>query len=785
MADYFSGRVQSVVFQNEENSFCILRMVLDGDDLLVVSGATTVKGVVTGLKVEVGVWFGFEAVWVNDPKYGPQLDIKRAPVLKGTWTVESASSFLSANGVGSAILKQILAHVGEEDFLPALSDPETLEQVPGLTPFAAQHVAQRWASVVTYFKVLDFLADMRLSSRAVQSIWNHFGDEAEKVLSQDPWALLEIGGFSFAQAEEIASRLGLSCPVKRLRGAVLSALKNSLGFGHLFMTTQALSELLTQMGVETTARSLVEVLLELHDNKRIVIDKATRPGTTALYDPWCYEMERGSAEMLSHRLQAARISDEVAYMKALGAVGPMTKAETQKGKKATRLDRVIRTAIQEWGKQAHLQLSEDQCQGIYHALSAPVSILTGLPGTGKTSSLVAAVQILQDADIPFLLMAPTGIAAKNLSARTGAEACTVHRAFAARGVLEGKRERNYMGVVGDGGPLSLGDNWEWGFDRSNPHPAWVVFVDESSMLDQHLLYRILECTRPEARLVFIGDHAQLPSVGPGNVLRGMLASGIFAQTTLTQIFRQQDTSGIVYAAHAIHRGDIPELDKDFRFIPRAGEDEVLQTILEIAQKFYEARVNFQVMSPKHKGTVGVTNLNEQLRLLLNPKTPAKSELKIGDLVVREGDRIMVVQNDYKRGIFNGDLGKIESIDPRKRQVQVKIFGETPLLLFLEARDVRRLLTLAYCSTIHKNQGIEHDRVILPLVNGFQHQLQRNLLYTGITRARQQVVLVGHYEAMVSAIENIREDERATLFCDRLQAQVVWASEGVSTEVNTP
>ncbi len=295
------------------------------------------------------------------------------------------------------------------------------------------------------------------------------------------------------------------------------------------------------------------------------------------------------------------------------------------------------------------------------------------------------------------------------------------------------------------------------------------------MVDQHLLYRLLDCTKPDARLVFVGDYAQLPSVGPGNVLRDLMDSGLFPTIKLTQIFRQDDTSGIVYAAHSMHNGEVPETDKDFRLLKISEEEKVLETILKIAEQFYAQKVNFQILSPKHRGTVGVTNLNERLRELLNPASPGLAEMKVGKETVREGDRIMVIQNDYKLGVFNGDVGKVSRVDRTKKEVEIKIFGEPPLFVTMPYKDVGRLLVLAYACTVHKAQGLEYDRIVMPLVRGFHHQLQRNLLYTAITRAKKQVVLVGHHEALVTAVHNSKEDERATLFLDRLVGGLALAT----------
>ncbi len=785
MSDYFSGRVQSVVFANEANAFYIVRMILDRDDDVGMFFDTnvapvSVKGNVPGLPVDVGTWFGFEAKWTNHAQYGKQLDITRAPVLKDGWDAETAARMLNANGVGSAVLLSIRNHFGDDELLAALEDVERLQEVPGIAKFSAMHIVSRWESVRAHFKALDFLNTMDLPSGLVRDIWSYFGDDAEKVLTQNPWSLVEVDGITFQQADEVARKLGLVDEPAQVRGAVLYACKNGRGFGHLYLQTGAVFHAVQSMVLNTDKKVIARALATLHKDGLLIIDKTARPGTTAVYEPWCHTMEREGAELLVQRVQQARLipgeGRTDSYLKNLGSVGPLTEKAAKSGRKKGRLERVVRVAIDEWGSQAHLVLSEPQKEGIFNALTAPVSVLAGLPGTGKTTSLRAAVRILQDAGVPFLLCAPSGIAAKNLSARTGAAASTIHRAFDAKGQSDDRRTRTYTGVAGNANRAALGGGG-WGYSQDNPHPADVVIIDEASMVDQHLIFRLLDCTKPDARLVLVGDYAQLPSVGPGNVLRDLIASRLFPTIKLTQIFRQDDTSGIVYAAHSMENGDVPETDKDFRLIRIFDEEKVLDAILKIAWKFYEARVNFQILSPKHRGTVGVTNLNARLRELLNPASPGLAEMRLGKETVREGDRIMIIKNEYKLGVFNGDVGKISRVDRTKKEVEVKIFGEPPLYVRIAFKEVPHLLVLAYACTVHKAQGLEYDRVVMPLVRGFYHQLQRNLLYTAITRAKKQVVLIGHHEALVTAVGNAKEDERATLFLDRLVGGLAPASNG--------
>lgn len=775
---YYSGRVQSVKFADEDKAFYIVKLVLDdeGDILGLLSGTTTapvtVKGPVPGIPIKEGTWFGFEGKWVNHSQYGKQIEITRAPVLKGGWNPETASKMLIANGVGSGIMLSIRNHFADDtDFMAVLGDTSRLEDVPGLAKFSAQYVASRWVTVQAQFKALQFLNDLGLPPGRIKNVWSHFRDDAEEMLVHNPWRLVEVDGFTFQHADEVARKLGLVHEANQVKGAVLYACKSGLGFGHMYLQTGTIYHMVRSMVPDTEKEPIIQALADLYNEEKLVIDKKTRPGLTAVYEPWAYQMERDSAQLLLARAKAAAFDgDERAeraekYVKALGSVGPLTEAVAHG---TVDVEPVVRTAIEEWGSQAQLVLSDPQKEGIFNALTAPVSVLAGLPGTGKTTSLRAAVRILQDAGVPFLLCAPTGIAAKNLSARTGALASTIHRAFAAQGQSENARTRTYLGVVGDSQMASVGFSEDgWGYGPEHPHPADVVIIDEASMLDQHLLFRLLNCTKPDARLVFVGDYAQLPSVGPGNVLRDLINSGVFPTVKLTQIFRQGDTSGIVYAAHSMVNGRVPDTDKDFRLMQIEQEDKVLDAILRHAQRFYARRQNFQILSPKHGGTVGVTNLNERLRALLNPASPGLAEARFGNETVREGDRVMVIKNDYRLRLYNGDVGKVARVDRGKKIVQIVIFDDPPLYVDIDFKDVPKLLVLAYATTVHKAQGLEYDSIVMPLVRGFYHQLQRNLLYTAITRARKQVILLGHHDALVKAVNNAKEDDRATLFLDRL------------------
>lgn len=777
MAEYFSGRVHTIVWADDSRGFYVLRMVLDGKPT--TGEVPVVKGSVPGLRIEVGTWFGFEGEWVQHSQYGRQLSILKAPLVRG-WTVEVAAGILAANGVGDRVVGLLRSHFGD-DLVAVLDqfEPALIEAVPGIPPLSAAHIVSRWQAAKAHFQTLEFLAEAGVPRNRVHQVWTLFADNAAEVLSTNPWALVRIDGITFQQADEVANKLNLD-PTSPLRaeGAVRYVVKTRKGLGHLYLTSgEIVAEAQALLG-NATPHTVAQAIATLHLAKQLVVDRQTRQGTTAIYEPWLYRMESDAATLLLERVDSAQWgkSEEATarYRKMLAATGPQATDIAQDPDVDIRT--IAAAALRDWSKGSQVSLSGAQLQGALNALVEPVSVLTGLPGTGKTTTLKAVVSILKDADVSFLLVAPTGIAAKRITSVTGAVASTIHRAFGAQGWQKGEeREATYVGVTGQSGGIegSDGSGEQWGCSET-PHAADVVICDETSMVDQHLLYRILTCTKPTARLVFIGDDKQLPSVGPGNVLRDLIASDMFPTVAMTEIFRQADTSQIVVAAHAISRGDVPEVSTsgggEFMLVPANSEDQVLDITVRLAEKLFNQRANFQVMSPRHSGTVGVTNLNSRLRELLNPKSPGLQEMRLGMEVIREDDRIMVVKNNYEKEIFNGDVGKIQKLDRKLREAEIKVHGPPVQYVRLPFKDASDHLRLAYCTTVHKMQGQEADTIVMPLVVSFAHQLQRNLLYTAITRAKKRVILIGHHEAMVKAIANNRPDERNTLFLDRLKIE---------------
>ena len=792
---YFSGRVVTVIFDNPENDFYIIRVAIDegeaekdvvtdlfgmAEDFGVAEPTQIIaRGNFPGMAIHPGTWVGFEGKWTTHAKHGRQVQVSRAPVVR-EWTTEVAVSMLISEGVGDRSAREA-AKVHGEDFIAVLDagDEVGLCKAEGVTPFIAAHMTSNWRRIRAYHKTLGFIARAGIPQKITGMIWATFGDDAEEVLTTNPWALVRIRGVKFSQADEVAKNLGLPLDhPNRIRGAVLHASKASRGMGHLYLGSgDIIEEVQALIGSDVDRRKIAENLKALHKEGLIRIDRKTRQGLTAIYQPWLYTVEEESARLLQERVMNAAIDDPDHvkwYGHQLGTTGKKSEAVYAANPKD--IHALAQAALADLTSTGKIQLSPDQLQGALNALVEPVSILTGLPGTGKTTTLRMVVRALQNSEVPFLLIAPTGIASKRMQEMTGAPAQTIHRAFGAKGFKDDSEERKatYHGIVGESSAdmtsKSDGSIETWG-GEDDKHPAEVVICDESSMVDQHLLYRILTCTKPTARLVFVGDSAQLPSVGPGNVLREMIKSNLFPTVNLTTIFRQHDLSDIVVAAHDIFRGTVPQVgstsDSDFLLLPKHAEDKILSILIKVATKFYHDRREFQVISPRHKGTLGVTNLNARLREVINPKQPGLAEMRIGGDVLREGDRVMVVRNDYELGVFNGDVGKVVKIKRVDRTIEIKVHGMPPLFVEVPFRKASQMLRLAYCQTVHKCQGQEYDNIVFPMIRQFGHQLQRNLLYTAITRAKKKVILVGHRDALVKAVENSKVDARNTLFFDRL------------------
>lgn len=760
--EFYFGQINRITFHNEENDWYVLKLELEDRKRIAAVGT------ILGLSLKEGDWIGFLGEEVYDKKWGKQLKIKRAPYIPPSPDNFFVKKTLELKGISYRILRSIENFALEEEIslFDLFQEEKDLSKVPGIDPYAASFIHNKWKEVVKIHCSLDFLSQIKIPSYKLQKIWEIFGDETEDILSKNPWGLLKIN-FSFEDADKIAKSSGLSfSSEKRWEAAIIKATDSSRSLGDLFASKK---------NVVNKSKKILKNYFDVDTFelifKKLIEEKRLYVEGDCVYPPWCFLVEKVSSEELYTRLSKNKefFLDSI-YLDNLNPI-----------EENCSLEEKARAAVRDWQKTSKdIILDEKQIEGAVNALIEPISIITGLPGTGKTTLLKAVVQILYDCGIEPHLMAPTGMAAKKLSEATGKDASTIHRALGAQAPVEGgeDKEVSYLGILSNDASLIPEDiTKKWKHGSHNKHPARVILIDESSMLDQHLLWRILTSIKEDTRLVFIGDAAQLPSVGPGDVLHQLIQTNKIPCVHLSKIFRQDEASDIVKAAHRINSGIYPDSSRkgDFVFLKIREEKDILDVMDKMVERLWEKSTkseeliikSFQVISPRHGGTLGVTNLNAKLRNRINPPDSSKKEIRIKNAVVREGDRVTIVKNNYTLGVFNGDFGKVKKIDLSKREVMIKIYGSPPLLVTFSLKNISRWLRLAYAVTVHRAQGQEFDFVLLPLVNSFHYQLKRNLLYTAITRAKEKVVILGHESALERAVFTTEKNKRNTLLKKRL------------------
>lgn len=675
-----------------------------------------------------GLSFNFEGKWRDSPKYGREFYLTKAtPVVEKT--LEGVKTFLSATVkfVGEYRAQALVDHFGV-DLLDVLDNhPERLEELPRsvLTKQAREHLTREWQRQSSYRDAAIFLLGHGIPNSLVERIYNKYLSKTKEVVSANPYVLTTIPRIGFVTADKIALNMGIALDSQvRLREGILYCLQESSREGHLYLTGKQLIQKTLALfagGNEIQGAGRVFELSEikdglrtLKDEERIVIDEQKR-----IYTSWSHTLEDRSAQLLARIMQA-----ENAF------------------KEDFRLD--IEDYIQEYEQQNGIQFSTEQRNGIRALHESKVLLITGLPGTGKTVLTKALVGMFRKAGLTYHLLTPTGISAKRMGDVVGEGAATIHRALGYKG-----------------------DHWDCG--PHNLFPTDAIIVDEISMVDQEVFYRLLSALPDRVILVLVGDAAQLPSVGAGNVLHELQASKSIPHVNLTRIFRQDEASDIVLNAHRINDGEVPTSQKggDFLFRSMKEPNEIVEKIVEIAVKLYEKEQNFQVLSPKYASPVGVDNLNVRLREALNPPASGKTEIKLGQHDFRTGDRVMVTKNDYTLGVYNGDVGKISEINKRDKEIRVKIFGSPVIYVDFDYAAAMDMLKHAYAMTIHKSQGMEYDYILFPFTYAFYRQLQRNLLYTAVTRAKERVVIYGEERALARAVGNNEVRERNSALAERL------------------
>ena len=717
---YIQGYVEHVIHQSD--TYFVLSVRVDDTDFPVKDKSVKVSGHLCGLRsLCPGASIQIVGSWVRHPKWGRQLSPSGwLPWGKSNYDhirflTECVEGFTDRD-----LVTHLVQSFGDEVY-DALSDPPrchgALSQTDVRQAILAGMLLQ-WQTVRVLSALSMFLQDYNLGPEAVRGVYARFGHDAIEIISTNPYRLTVVEGFTFERADRIATKLGIARnDPRRVEGVILWLLRTEAQQGHLFVRRGDFPRLLDGLiesdhidpiDGEDVSGALQSAIDRLGERSFVTV------ADTGVYLPELFMFEREGARKLATFLAPSE------------------------------LDVDLDTFLSEYQSSNQIDLSEAQRDAVKKLVEHRVLVLTGLPGTGKTTVIRALVNVFKRARLGFSLMAPTGIAAKRLAWVTGEPAMPIHRTFGYNGAL-------------------------WGFYGAHKFGVGAVVVDEMSMVDSELFYRILDALHPSTMLVLVGDDAQLPSVGPGNVLRELISCPEIPHVRLTQIFRQAATSAIVVASHKVNKGRSPLPDErdpasEFQFAVFHDEERIVEFIVEAAVKLKARDANFQVLSPKYEGGVGVNILNDQLRERLNPAGMQK-EWKAGKLHVRVGDRVMVVKNDYKLNIYNGDMGKLVGIE--REHLKVRIHGVGPgsseAVVEIPKASAPNLLKLAYAITVHKSQGSEFDTILLPITRGQGRMLQRNLFYTGLTRARKRVWLLGDPEAVLRAVANDKVVQRNTVF----------------------
>ena len=739
MSESITGYIDHIIFRNEDNGYTV--MVLKGvseEDELTCVGSFPV--VTQGASVEL------EGNFTQHPVYGKQFQAVRLTekMPEDALAMERYLGSGAIKGIGAALAGRIVRHFGDDTFQIVENEPERRSEVKGNSEKKAREIAMQIAEKSDMRKAMMFLQKYGISLNLGAKIYQKYGDSVYSVLQENPYRLADdISGVGFKIADEIAYRIGIHTDSDyRIKSGMVYTLLQATGEGHVYLPKDELFQRAAELlGVDSSY--MEKHLVDLAMDRKIV--QKEQGDQILIYPAQYYYLELNTARML-RELDIFCPEDE----------------------------KIVERRIVQIEKETGTVLDEMQKKAVQEAAGHGLLILTGGPGTGKTTTINAIIRYFEGEGAEIRLAAPTGRAAKRMTEATGYEAQTIHRLLELSGMPEDDRE---------GQPIHFERNAE------NPLETDVIIIDEMSMVDRHLIQSRLMAVMAGTRLILVGDENQLPSVGPGNVLRDIIRSGQFPVVELKKIFRQASESDIVVNAHKINKGEQVEINnksRDFFFLKRYDADIIIRVVIALIQeklpKYVEAKpFEIQVLTPMRKGLLGVERLNQILQRYLNPPDASKKEKEIGQGLFREGDKVMQVRNNYQLeweirgrygipiekgvGVFNGDTGIIKTINE---------FAETAEVEFEDGRwaeySFKQLdeLELAYAVTIHKSQGSEYPAVIIPLLSGPRMLMNRNLLYTAVTRARKCVTVVGSEETFRDMIRNEKQQRRYSSLDQRIQ-----------------
>lgn len=741
------GYVEHIVYRNRENGYTVME---------VVSGAETYTLVGVLPHISEGEPLEAEGSFVTHPVYGEQFSVEscRVTAPEDAVSVERYLGSGAIKGVGSSLAARIVKKFKADTLRIIDEEPERLAEVKGISENGARQIAVQMTEKRELRQAMIFLQQYGISLNLAAKIYDHYGPEMYSLIQTNPYRIADdIPGVGFRAADEIASRAGIQADSDfRIRSGLYYTLMRGLASGHVYLPRSILLRNASEL-LGVPPEEMEQPILDLVMDKRVVVQtapmavfspeepsrtearEAAPPEEDRVYSAMYYYMELNTARML--------LDLNVDY--------PVDEVQTE-------------AWIRRTERQEKLELDALQREAVLTAVRHGVTVITGGPGTGKTTTINMILRFFESQDCEILLAAPTGRAAKRMTEATGREARTIHR------MLE------FSGTPGE----RAEDDVKFERNESNPLEADVVVIDEMSMVDVHLMYALLKALVVGTRLILVGDANQLPSVGPGNVLRDILRAECFPVVKLTRIFRQSEASDIVVNAHRIHDGlpiDPAKRSRDFLFVKRYDAEHIIGAVMTLVRDklptYVEAEVSeIQVLTPMRKGLLGVENLNRVLQQFLNPPDARKKEKTFPHGIFREGDKVMQIRNNYQlewevrsrygiptekgTGVFNGDMGIIREIN---------LFTEDFIVEFDEGRLVSYTfrqadeLELAYAITVHKSQGSEYPAVVIPILTGARMLMNRNLIYTAVTRARQCVCIVGPVESFQAMVDNTAEQRR--------------------------
>ncbi len=729
--EMINGYVDHIIYRNADNGYTVLVMICDEEEVTCVG---TFSDIAEGENIEA------HGSYTDHPTYGRQFAVKRfeekAP--KDEMAIERYLGSGAIKGVGIALAARIVRRFKSDTFRIIEEEPERLAEVKGISERKAMEIADQVNAKRDLRQAMIFLQQYGISTTLAVKIYNTYGQEIYGILKENPYRMADdVEGVGFRTADEIASRVGIRTDSDfRIRSGIQYALLQASNEGHTYLPMPELTQRASNL-LQIEPEYIEKHYMNLAMDRKIIMRQVD--DTTQIYASSFFYMEANTATMLK-QLNASFDAPDIE----------------------------IEERLRQIEKQTKMDLDEHQVEAVKEAVRNGLLVITGGPGTGKTTTINTIIRYFELEGMDIFLAAPTGRAAKRMSETTGFEARTIHRMLELNGGMEGNA----------------------GFERNeqNPLETDVIIIDEMSMVDISLMYSLLKAIAAGTRLILVGDVNQLPSVGPGSVLKDIIDSNEFHTVKLTKIFRQASTSDIIVNAHKINRGEPVRLDNksmDFFFLKRYEADKIINVTLQLIKqklpKFVGAsEYDIQVLTPMRKGLLGVERLNGILQMYLNPADKRKREKEHGSTIFREGDKVMQTKNNYQleweirskyglcidkgTGIFNGDMGIIEEIND---------FAETMTVSFDEGRMVEypyKLLDeleLAYAVTIHKSQGSEYPAVVIPLLSGPRMLMNRNLLYTAVTRAKKCVTIVGNDTTFNQMIENNSQLKRYSGLRDRL------------------